>query len=127
MKKLNRKGFTLIELMVVIAILVVIMGIALPNITSSIERSKQKQLENKKKLAVSAGELYFDRHKGTTNPIDKAKGVKINTLVNEGFITSEEVKDLCEDNQCGCCIYYSISGSDNGYVFGDGQECCDAR
>ena len=40
MKKLNKRGFTLIELLAVLVILVVIMAIAIPSITSSIERSK---------------------------------------------------------------------------------------
>ena len=43
MKRLNKKGFTLVELLVVIVILGVIMSIAIPSITSSIERSKDKQ------------------------------------------------------------------------------------
>ena len=38
MKRLNKKGFTLVELLVVIVILAVIMSIAIPSITSSIER-----------------------------------------------------------------------------------------
>ena len=126
MKKLNRKGFTLIELMVVIAILVIIMGIALPNITSSIERSKQKQKDNKIRLIESAGELYFDRHKGTISADDQELGVSINTLLAENFVSSEEIKDTCEDNQCGCCVYYSNSSTDKGYKFGEGQVCCDA-
>ena len=44
MKRLNKKGFTLVELLVVIVILGVIMSIAIPSITSSIERSKDKQI-----------------------------------------------------------------------------------
>ena len=43
MKKMNRKGFTLIELLAVLVILVVIMAIAIPSVTSSIERSKDKE------------------------------------------------------------------------------------
>lgn len=106
MKRLNRKGFTLIELMVVIAILVVIMGIALPNITSSIERSKQKQIETKRKLVVSAGELYFDRHKSTCN---KEQGVTLNALVSDDLVTEEEVEDICSEKNepYHCCVRYS--------------------
>ena len=40
---MNNKGFTLIELLAVLVILVVIMSIAIPSITSSVERSKAKQ------------------------------------------------------------------------------------
>ena len=36
--KLNKKGFTLVELLVVLVILVIIMTIAIPSVTSSIEQ-----------------------------------------------------------------------------------------
>ena len=50
MKKLNKRGFTLIELLAVLVILVVIMAIAIPSVTSSIERSKNKEKNMIKKL-----------------------------------------------------------------------------
>jgi len=119
MKRLNRKGFTLIELMVVIAILVVIMGIALPNITSSIERSKQKQIESKRKLIESAAELYFDRHRS----YDKSKGVYVSELKREKLVTNSETEGTCEVfaiDDGDCCIKYD-SGE---YQFEkNGQEC----
>ena len=45
--KLNNKGFTLIELLGVIVILMAILYLAIPSLTSSVERSKNKQLEKK--------------------------------------------------------------------------------
>ncbi len=69
MKKMNRKGFTLIELLAVLVILVVIMAIAIPSVTSSIERSKNKEKTMKIKLIESEAELYIDRHSGTTTTI----------------------------------------------------------
>ena len=62
MKKMNRKGFTLIELLAVLVILTVIMAIAIPSVTSSIERSKQKEKNMKIKLIESEAELYIDRY-----------------------------------------------------------------
>ena len=63
--KLNKKGFTLVEVLVVLVILVIIMSIAIPSVTSSIERSKQKQKDTKIELVISAAELYVDRHKNS--------------------------------------------------------------
>ena len=40
MKK-NKKGFTLVELLAVIALLALLMGIAVPNIISTINNSKE--------------------------------------------------------------------------------------
>lgn len=95
MKKLNKKGFTLVELLVVIVILVIIMSIAIPSITSSLDRSKAKQRDAKVKLIESAAEIYVDRH------IEKKeKPVPVYDLYYEGLITIEQLKDPFNDKKC---------------------------
>ena len=91
MKKMNRKGFTLVELLVVLVILVVIMSIAIPSVTSSIERSKQKQKDSKIEIIESAAELYMDRHKNTIE-IDSSI-ITIEDLICDGLLTEEHSKD----------------------------------
>ena len=63
MKKLNNKGFTLVELLAVLVILVAIMGIAIPTISSSLERTKAKQNEARYKILESAAEQYVTDNK----------------------------------------------------------------
>lgn len=60
---INNKGFTLIELLAALVILTAIMSIAIPSISSSLERTKVKQDDTKKKLLESAAELYVTDHK----------------------------------------------------------------
>ena len=62
-EKLNNKGFTLVELLAVLVILVAIMGIAIPTISSSMERTKKKQNEARYKVLESAAELYVTDNK----------------------------------------------------------------
>ena len=114
MKRLNRKGFTLIELMAVVAILIIIMGIALPNITSSIERSKQKQKQSKIDLIISSAELYFDRH----SSVSKTNGVLVSSLISDQDIPGIEVEDICDNTSC--CVKF-IS---NKYEFKDSSSDC---
>lgn len=62
-KRKNQKGFTLIELLAALVILTAIMGIAIPSITSSLERTKVKQDKIKYKILETAAELYVTDHK----------------------------------------------------------------
>ena len=109
MKRLNKKGFTLVELLVVIVILGVIMAIAIPSITSSIERSKDKQKEQIIKLIVSAGELYVDKHKNT---VQQGKPITLYNLIEDGLITKEEMKDPFNEKRtlCGHLSYNETEG-----------------
>ncbi len=61
--KNNNKGFTLIELLAALVILTAIMSIAIPSISSSLERTKVKQDDTKKKILESSAELYVTDHK----------------------------------------------------------------
>ena len=60
---MNSKGFTLVELLAVLIILSVIMGIAIPTITSSMERTKSKQNDQKYRMLESYAEIYVTDHK----------------------------------------------------------------
>ena len=55
--KLNKNGFTLVELLAVLAILVTILLVVIPSVTSSLSRNEKKELESKKQLVVNAVEL----------------------------------------------------------------------
>lgn len=92
MKKMNRKGFTLIELLAVLVILVVIMAIAIPSVTSSIERSKDKEKNMKIKLIESEAELYIDR-----NNVSTATTITVPTLINDAKSTLRE-NDIADPN-----------------------------
>lgn len=93
MKKLNKKGFTLVELLVVIVILVVIMAIAVPSITSSVERSKEKEKQTKIELIKSYAKIYSDA-KGIDNLYREVEyKITIGDLYCAGLLTQEEAKD----------------------------------
>ena len=89
MKKINNKGFTLVELLAVIVILITIMAIAVPTINSSIGRSKEKQNVQRIKVLESAAMEYVNDeiNNGPFNCID------LNTLLDKGYITKDERQD----------------------------------
>ena len=60
MKKLNRKGFTLVELLAVIVILAIVVGIAIPGVTSVINGAKHSAMETALKTAHGFLKKQFD-------------------------------------------------------------------
>lgn len=101
-KRMNKKGFTLVELLAVLVILVVIMTIAIPSVASSIERSKQKQKDAKIELVVSAAELYVDRHKNSYG-VNDTDEIKLKEIICDGLLTKEQFKDPMNED-------YTLSG-----------------
>lgn len=113
--KLNKKGFTLVELLVVLVILVVIMTIAIPSVTSSIERSKQKQKESKIQLVLSAAELYVDRHKNSYSS-NASYEIKLKEIICDGLLTKEQAKDpLNESFTLSGYVKYTKSTNSYGW------------
>ncbi len=94
---MNNKGFTLIELLAVLVILTAIMGIALPSITSSMERTKKAQDDKKKKMLESYAEIYVTDHKNAVyKSIEKiAEEVPDNISC---YITFEMLSDYLPDD-----------------------------
>ena len=89
MRNLNNKGFTLVELLAVIAILIIIALVAIPNISSSIERTKDKQDAAIKRVIKSAGDLYTSNNKSKFNSGGNCLSVSI--LINEDYLDEADV------------------------------------
>lgn len=117
MKKMNRKGFTLIELLAVLVILVVIMAIAIPSVTSSIERSKDKEKTMKIKLIESEAELYIDRHSGTTTTIT------IPTLITDAKSTLK-ANDIADPNNSKRTLCGYVTCQDKTCTFTENTTDC---
>ena len=114
-----RLGFTLIELMIVMAIIAVLMSIAVPIYTRSITRAKESVLRNNLfTMRTVIDEYTYDKQKAPQNLQD---------LVSEGYLrqvpvdpmtgTADSWKVIMEDGQNSVSqtepgIYDVRSGSD---------------
>lgn len=94
-KKLNNRGFTLVELLVVIVILIAIVSLAIPSITSSMERSKDKINAGKLEVLGSAGELYLSSKKRSKldDYYEDRCCVKLSTLKDNDYVSDDDLKD----------------------------------
>lgn len=106
-KSLNRKGFTLIELLAALVILVAIMGIAIPSISSSLERTKEKQDQSRIKVIEAAAELYVTDHKNAIyNKLDEHSKDKCFILIGDLDLSEENLKDS-NDNEFGGYVIFT--------------------
>lgn len=98
--KLNKKGFTLVEVLAVVVILGIIMLIAIPNVNKLIMRNKKENCEAMKKNIINATKNYFSDHRykvsvktdECTNTNNQASILKINEIElteNSGFPINE--------------------------------------
>jgi type IV pilus assembly protein PilA len=119
MKKVNNKGFTLVELLAVLVIMIAIAAIAIPTISAALDRSRGNLDDQKKKLLESAAEIYVSEHKNSFN----GTCISIETLYNEGYIDEDAANDsngnkiegnVSVDIENG--EYKFQSGSSNGCV-----------
>lgn len=127
MKKIDNRGFTLIELLAALVILSIIMAVALPSISSSMERNKTKQDESRKQILESYAELYVADHKNAVyqkmgNSMSCYIGVK--TLVNEGYATEAAIKNSDGDEFVGVILFNRTDSSYKYVESYDGVIAC---
>lgn len=122
MKKLNNKGFTLIELLAVLVILIAIMSIAIPSISSSLDRTKGKQDSAKGKIIESAAELYVTDHKNNIIITSGNCYIDVQTLVDEHYLSDEELKDSDGKEMGGAVMY---GADDNSYEYFSQEKTSD--
>ncbi len=117
MKRLNKRGFTLVELLAVIVILIAITAIAIPTISSALDRTKEKQNDQRKRILESAAELFVSEHK---NSIEAAAScISLDALKKGGYVDEEALKDANGDDFVG----YILIDKENGkYTFTEGNH-----
>ncbi|MEN8222280.1 MAG: prepilin-type N-terminal cleavage/methylation domain-containing protein [Acidobacteriota bacterium] len=72
---MNKKGFTLIELLIVVAIIGIVAAIAIPNLLTAIQKSKQKSTMGDMKSIGTAVESYMtDNYIAPSNLTDAGFG-----------------------------------------------------
>ncbi len=92
-KQLLKKegGFTLVELLAVIAILGIIVAISIPLVGNVIDDSREKTANSQNELVINAAQLYFVQN-------DTADEVDVETLVSDGYLTENPKSgDYTED------------------------------
>jgi len=106
MKRLNNKGFTLVELIAVLVILISVMMVTIPAVNSSLEKNKDKQLESTKKLLENASEFYVTNNKDRIDFDNTSCYIDINDLVYEQYVDKDAIKKPDGEILEGNVVFY---------------------
>ncbi len=89
LRKNNKKGFTLVELIVVLVILAILAALLIPALTKYIDKAKEKQVVAETRQSVMAAQTLADE--------EYAKGTEDGDIVTAlGTDSYKEVKDLAD-------------------------------
>lgn len=116
--KKKKNGFTLVELIAVVAILITILLVAIPTISSTLNKNDADNLEKKKNLIISALEIYLNDNKDLYKSFVKGDCyVSTSILKNTDYISQNNLYDD-NNNLINLFVFYK----NNSYVYEDSDN-----
>lgn len=99
---INNKGFTLIEIIAVIAILLIFTVVAVPNFSNRLSKNDDKKIEIVEQSIIDAASTYCDFE-------DCNDSINLNTLISTNLLDKNELNEIYS-NIDDCYVEKEISG-----------------
>ena len=114
----NQRGFTLLEMMVVVAIIAVLAGILIPNFSRARSQAQTSACVGNEKIIATALELYFTDKQAY--PATSTVGGSGNTFMTamSGYMNQTPI-----DPAAGSTGYYSYTNTSAGGVYSYNIDC----
>ena len=127
-KLLNKKGFTLMEMLIVVAIIVILVAISVPTFTANLGEAKAATDAANLRAAKSAAQIYVINNDVTTTDTyyyDAEGGDVSTTEPTEGYgECSNHVKSGSETKDAYITITYDADGKAT-VEWSDGDDCAE--
>ena len=97
LRKDNKKGFTLVELIVVLVILAILAALLIPALTKYIDKAKEKQIVAETRQSVMAAQTIADELYGngtTTITFNKTTGFTDAAIATLAEVVSSNIKSV---------------------------------
>ncbi len=114
LKKNRKKGFTLVELIVVLVILAILAALLIPALTGYIDKAKKKQIVAETRACVMAAQTLADEEYGKGNVSDDDLETKV---------TGANVQKLAESSAVPSGIEFD-GGKVSKLVYSSGGKTC---
>lgn len=114
-----KKGFTLVELIAVVAILGLIAIIVYPSIGTVIRTSRESAYEDQKQIIIKAAKTWGTKTENVNNLTTDGTEYKltVETLLDEGYITDDDIKDPRNSKKTLKKDYVSIKYESNQFTY----------
>jgi len=117
----NKKGFTLIELVVIIVLIGVVSLIAVPITLNVVKSSKQKAYEEIVSNIENAAYNYSLYNELEYNPLYRT--LEVSTIQTAGYLPNETIIDPRTDEELSGCVLYRWDSDVSQYDFVYQDEC----
>ena len=130
---MNNKGFTLVELLAMLAVLAILMGVAIPNITGILKNQKINSIKNDATTMVETAKSKVARNELISNPSEQNKCIvfsldylndndNIEHGPNGGKYNDYEsfviIQKECNNGTCEYKYYVRLIEENTGYAYG---------
>lgn len=123
--KNNKKGFTLVELIVVLVILAILAALLIPALTGYIDKAKNKSIVAETRQVVMAAQTLVDEKYGT---VDVGAAVKVEGVAGvtdkDCDVTKKNITDLAEVKGTIVSISLTTDKKIDTLVYTNGAKKC---